>query len=165
MILILSNTLSKRWKVAPVPISSAPPCHPALVWRADWFRIGQRRSNIICVNESSCFSFVLIDQKQMSFKNTMLNIINRIGDTLFNAGVDEERIRQGISDVLLVKHPNQQVIGTMNDQKYRYEWDFLYSNTITNFGEFERCNNAAPLGMFNMKTSVEVFAETVKQPW
>lgn len=166
MILILSNALAKRWKVKPVPLSEAPPCHPALVWRADWFQVGRRRSNIICVNEESCFSFVLLDQRQMQFKKTMLNILNRIGDTFVSAGVSEQHIMEGILKTFLVKHPNPRVAGTMTDQKVRYEWDLLDADQdITNLAELERRNNLAPLKILGMKRSAEVFAETVKKDW
>jgi len=36
---------------------------------------------------------VLVDQKQMTFKKTVLDIINRIADSLFHAGVAEHHIR------------------------------------------------------------------------
>jgi hypothetical protein len=145
-------------------MADAGTCRPAFAWRADWFQIGRRRSNIICVNEESLFSFVLLDQKQMTFKKTMLNILNRIGDCLYRAGVYEEHIRQGLSEVCLVKHADRRVIGTMNDQKFRYEWDSLNPHpSITSIDVLEFRNNACPLGMFNMKTSQEVFNDTVKK--
>ena len=119
MILILSNALAKRWKVKPVALADVPAQHPAFVWRADWFQVARTRSNVICVNEHSCFSFILLDQMQMSFKKTALNLLNRIGDTLHQAGVAEDHILQGLSGVCFVKHPNPKVI-SFSRQKSLY---------------------------------------------
>ena len=64
----------------------------------------------------------------------------------------------------MVKHADRRVIGTMNDQKFRYEWDSLNPHpSITSIDVLEFRNNACPLGMFNMKTSQEVFNDTVKK--
>ncbi len=166
MILIVSNALAKRWKLKPVPLPEMPSCHPALTWRADWFLVGRSRSNILCVNEESLFSFVLLDQKQMPFKRIMLNIINRVGDSLFEAGVPEHLIRQGLSDLLIAKHPDRRVIGTMTDQKFLYEWAILDPHPdVQELADVEKRLNNCPFTILDMKYPSEVFAETVKKPW
>ena len=112
------------------------------------------------------FSFVLLDQKQMPFKRIMLNIINRVGDSLFEAGVPEHLIRQGLSDLLIAKHPDRRVIGTMTDQKFLYEWDILDPHPdVQELADVEKRLNNCPFTILDMKYPSEVFAETVKKPW
>jgi hypothetical protein len=166
MILILSNALAKRWKLKPIPLANCPSFHPALIWRADWFLVGRSRSNILCVNEESLFSFALIDQKQMPFKRTMLRMINRVGDSLYQAGVPGHLIRQGFSDNLIAKHADRRVIGTMTDQKLQYEWDILTPHPdVRGLADVERRVNNCPFTILDMKYPSKAFAETVKRPW
>lgn len=102
----------------------------------------------------------------MVLKGTILNILNRIGDCLFNEGVRDANIQEGLSEVTLAKHTDQRVIGSMTNQKLRYELDIVDPNgSIASFDELERRNNSYPLGVFDMNTSQEIFAETVKKEW
>lgn len=170
MILILSNALTKRWKLKPIPLERAFAessfTHPAFIWRVDWFRVGPSRSNILCINEASAYSFVLLDQKKMEFKSTILNIINRIGDSLQHAGMGEKHIRCGITEVFFVKKNNPKINGAMTDQKLQYEWGILEpAPGVRTIDDVERRVNHCPSGILDMAFPSEVFAKIAKQNW
>jgi len=121
MILILSNSLSKKWKVERVDVESIEEFNPAFVWHADLFTLGRAKTNILCVNEATLFSFILPWIRPMTKEKVIPFIIGRIWAILSSFGMPNEEFARNIDPPTFVKHVNRQVIGRMTDQKCQYQ--------------------------------------------
>ncbi len=170
MILLLSKALVKRWKFSPLSLAEAvakDPCyHPSMVWRVDWFRVGQTTSNILCTNDATAFSFVLIGQGKMGKMQTISRVVVRISEILGKFGVDEASIREATAEAIIGYDPNMSAIGVMTDQKFRYEWKILEPPPgVRTLDDVERRANECPCGARDMGFPVEMFQSLVSAEW
>ena len=122
MMLILSNAVAKKWGVELERLESLPDYPPAWLWRLDVMQVGNRKSNLICTNIPSFYSVALMDLKRMPMKETILRVINRIGDALYANGMPAHYVRASVASFEFGKYNDRRLIGIVNDQKYRYEY-------------------------------------------
>jgi len=122
IILNLSNALAKKWKVKTKPLPQED-LHGLYKWRLDQITLGNRRSNLICMNEETYFAFVLRDIKPFNELNAMQAFIHELSRTLKSIGSTLPIIDEINNTTIHVgKNSDKGIIGFMNAIKS----DFLF---------------------------------------
>jgi hypothetical protein len=124
MLFVLSGALAKKWKIDMEALERLPDVPPAWLWRLDVMPIGNRKSNIICTNVASYYSLAFVDLKRMPMKETMLQVINRVGDAMHEYGMPAEYVRASLAAFEFCKYTDRHLIGVMNQLRVSFEWAF-----------------------------------------
>lgn len=136
----LSNDVIKQWK--PTLSDTPPETDPLLCWRLDRITLGRKRSNYICVNESTLFSFVITDlsgKKPIEIQQRFLNEFSFKLQELHYPAAARNQLKN--LPILFGKTQSRKTIGCATDLKKGYQLQHEYADS---HDEMERRVNNTP---------------------
>jgi len=117
-----SGRFEKRLKLKNWAELDSEGVNPALVWRIDDLEVGDSTNNIVCVNERSLFSFVLVDVTPFTEAEILQQVINRLASILGAHHFTPEVVKQTKNGTLYkTKMKSRSFVGCVNKLKKDYK--------------------------------------------